>query len=180
MKKSFFLISIVLFSFLVSPAYAQEATDEAQLSPRPAYMLPYPGVLPDSPFYFLKVTRDRVISFLISDSLKKAEFDLLQAEKRLASGRYLVDKKNFALAESTFSKGLNYLEQAITSISDAQKEGRDIKPFHEKLVLSIEEHRNIYTDLESRASGDFKSQMNVLFKRIETYEKSVDKLLPKN
>ena len=52
-------------------------------TPTPNYLLPYPGMLPDNPLYMLKAMRDRVINFLIADSQKKAEFYLLQSDKRL-------------------------------------------------------------------------------------------------
>src|SRR3989344_6985739 len=90
-----FLVIISLFS---SSVYAQtelpsseeydygvtatdSATDQVE-----EYTLPYPGILPDNLLYPIKVFRDRIVSFLISDPLKKAEFNLLQADKRLQAG----------------------------------------------------------------------------------------------
>ena len=45
------------------------------------YQLPYPGMLPDNPLYFLKVFRDNLTSFFINKPLDKAHFDLLQSDK---------------------------------------------------------------------------------------------------
>ena len=45
------------------------------------YVLPYPGILPTHPLYFLKIVRDRIIELLISDRVNKAEFYILQADK---------------------------------------------------------------------------------------------------
>ena len=38
------------------------------------YELPYPGILPDNPLYFLKQIRDWIMERLITDPLKKIEF----------------------------------------------------------------------------------------------------------
>src|SRR3989344_1770388 len=105
------LISLgVMFSFAQEELSIKEATESADIEENKSvdYDLPYPGLLPDHPLYFLKMMRDSAIGFLISDPLKKAEFDLLQADKRLNSGLYLLhnDKdKNAELAQSTISKG---------------------------------------------------------------------------
>ncbi|MBF8250036.1 MAG: LPXTG-motif cell wall anchor protein, partial [Candidatus Levybacteria bacterium] len=94
-------IWILAFSFLIflssfSISFAKSDLAAAQTATPSSnqevnYELPYPGLLPDSPLYFLRVTRDKLVSFLISDPLKKAEFDLLQADKRLNAGIYLLN-----------------------------------------------------------------------------------------
>src|SRR5579864_9144959 len=90
------------------------------------YTLPYPGILPDNFFYPLKAFRDRVVSFFITDPQKQAEFDLLQADKRLAAGQALLSEKNHndILISQTISKGENYFGEALTNIAAAKKEGR--------------------------------------------------------
>lgn len=184
-KIALLLLIIVIFLSSGRAVYSQELTGEdasptATLTPVPQeYTLPYPGILPDSPFYFLKVTRDRVVSFLIADPLKKAEFNLLQADKRLVAGQYLIEKKNFTLAESTLSKGLNYFEESLIVLKDAQKAGRDIKPLHERLTLSIDKHNQLYESFSGSGSADFKKQMDLLSKRLATYTKEVAALAPK-
>ena len=37
------------------------------ISQRVNYELPYPGMLPDNPFYFLKVLRDGIVKLLINE-----------------------------------------------------------------------------------------------------------------
>ncbi len=106
MKK---LIVILLSFFLLthSPVAAQELSSEsAGLTQVETvdYTLPYPGILPDNPLYPLKAFRDRMVSVLIADPVKKSLFNLLQADKRLQSAVYLLydhDTTNIQLAEST-------------------------------------------------------------------------------
>src|SRR3989338_6920091 len=106
--KRLILIFAALYLVLSSVAFAQVG------SPNPTgtsdYQLPYPGILPDNPLYNLKTLRDKVWSFLISNPSKKAEFDLLQADKRLSVAIALFDLKKYDLAEATISKGENYFE----------------------------------------------------------------------
>ncbi len=156
-KKAFSIGVCFLFLFIAPITFAQEsaATDSPEMSvtPTPAeYLLPYPGLLPDSPLYFAKTFRDRVIDFLISDSIKKAEFDLLQADKRLNSGFYLIMKRRGkeALAESTISKGQNYFEQAIAKTKEAQKQGLDTKKVVEKLSFESKKQQKRFGDLTRR------------------------------
>src|SRR5437870_1329121 len=123
-----FFLPVVLLIFTSATVFAQEemslseagaANDSTMSAKKIEYELPYPGVLPGNPLYYIKAFRDRLLSFLISDSLKKAEYNLLNADKRLLMGVMLVDRHQDALAVTTISKGNNYFAQAISSVTDA-------------------------------------------------------------
>jgi hypothetical protein len=128
-----FLLGICMLLLVAAPAFAQETlqietiTVTPTTAPNVTYDLPYPGVLPDNPLYGLKAVRDRIISFLISDPLKKSEFDLLQADKRVQAGLFLLhrEKPDVGLAISTISKGQNYFEEAIIAAIDMKKHEDD-------------------------------------------------------
>ena len=98
--------------YLLAPVSSYAQTPVASPSPSPIidYPLPYPGILPDNPLYLMKALRDRVVSIVISDPLKKAQFDLLMADVRLNAAQYLFAKgeEKYSLAETTISKGENY------------------------------------------------------------------------
>ena len=72
------------------------------------YQFPWPGMLPDNPFYKLKVLRNKIVSRLIISPEKRVEFDLLMADKTLYAGKLLLDKGKPALAAETALKGENY------------------------------------------------------------------------
>src|SRR5258708_61565 len=115
-----FLIAVLLLCLLASFSQnAVYADDSASLSPSimPAispiitmenkeiqYELPYPGILPDNPLYFLKTFRDTIVLFLISEPWKKADFDLQQADKLVNASIYLSNEKqvNDTVISSTF------------------------------------------------------------------------------
>ena len=90
--KKFLIILIFLTVVILPQAYAQESdelmnsvgeipipTTSLTPSTQPTivlYELPYPGILPGSPLYILKVIRDKIIETLTQDSLKKSNFYL--------------------------------------------------------------------------------------------------------
>lgn len=171
MKKLFFGFFIVsLFFFVSLPVVAQENAQHDD------YQLPYAGILPDSPLYSLKTLRDKIISFLISDSLRKAEFDVLQADKRLQAGVQLVEKGKEDLAEVTISKGENYFEEAISNIEQAKREGKDIKPLQEIMLRSVKKHMEVIKLLEKKA-GKKKEQFAAISQRLTGFEKKVNLLI---
>ena len=172
------LVLILLFTFLsFNLAFAQEklSIKEATMSSRVQetnksveYELPYPGILPDNPLYFLKVARDRIVGLLISDPLKKAEFDLLQADKRLNTGVYLFkkDKNKQALAFSTISKGENYFEEAIAKVKEAKQQKMETNDVLRRLWDSSRKHEEVlkslgFASLQKR-TADFEKQVESL------------------
>lgn len=184
MKK--FLVIFILLFLLASPLFASLAFADDQMTnqtvptPTPVeYQLPYPGLLPDSPLYFLKTLRDRVIDFLVSDPLKKSELDLLLADKRLSSGIALLDKRNASLAESTISKGENYLDEAILQARSAKAQGMDTKSITEQIFMSVKKHEQILVDLKSKAPANFKQKFQNLWDRAMQLEKQVNEIRSK-
>ncbi len=195
MRKILLLLSLSIVFFAPVQAFAQEEEATDQLQPifestqsaepqeKPAeqeYVLPYPGLLPDSPLYFLKAARDNIIGFLITDPLKKAEFNLLQADKRLQAGIMLIeDKKKYDVAQTTISKGENYLEEAILKTTDADNQGKETTVFKSTLVRAVKKHKSVLTDLQKSAGKNQKAGIADLVKRVEKYEKDVMQLTPK-
>lgn len=174
----------------LSGAFAQEelTIKEATESSEPStvkksleYTLPYPGILPDNPLYSLKMLRDRIVGILISDPLKKAEFGLLQTDKRLNTGIYLLnkDKSKASLAQSTISKGENYFEEAIKNVKEAKKQGMDTNDIVRRLSDSSYKHQEVLRMLRQKASKDLKESFMSLEKRVEGLKKQVESLKPK-
>lgn len=175
----FLLLPVFTFAhaqqeLIISTGSASEAT-QSSTPKQTEYFLPYPGLLPDNPLYFLKTTRDRIIGMLISDPLKKSEFDLLQADKRLNAGVYLINnsKENMQLAQETISKGTNYFESAITKMKEAEKQGLDTKSIRERLYSATVKHKQVLSELEKKAPQNMKQGFKDLQSRIDTYQKQL-------
>ncbi len=164
MKKIIIFIALLFFLPFVTTVWAQEAgktlpttisgtevTPTATPSPTPAqYLLPYPGLLPNSPLYKLKTLRDKIVSLLISDPLKKAQFDILQSDKRLNGAWYLLQQQpeQSTLVVQTVSKGENYTADAISQLQLAKKQGIGITDTAKQLSLSNAKHLDVVKQME--------------------------------
>ena len=180
MKKIIILIVSFIFFFSVVASLAQETPKEDTTSTPSSvktidYALPYPGLLPDNPLYVLKAVRDRIIEVLISDPIKKANFELLQADKRLNEGVSLFNKgeKKYALAETTISKGENYFEKGIAQIERAKKQGIITAGTSQRFHLASLKHIEIIKGLINKSRGDIEQRLLLDEKRAEEFEKKL-------
>lgn len=157
-----------------------EATKSSFTSTRVNYELPYPGILPDNPFYFLKVLRDGLVKLLINDEMTMARFSLENAEKRLYAGKLLADKNKDELAVVTIGKSNNYIDDAMKAVLAAKKQNPknpDIKPFLEQCKSAIAKHREILGDLRNSLDKEFMGYLEAEDERLVNTQKSVESLL---
>lgn len=170
--------SLLIFLACLNTSFAQDYELEVSSvsAEKVNYELPYPGLLPDSPIYFLRVIRDKMVGFLISDPLKKSEFDLLQADKRLNAGIYLFRKGKITMSISTISKAENYFGESLEKAKKARQEGMDIKQMSRKLIDSSKKHQEELTFLEGKAPQNFKTNFLVLRKRVNDFENTSNSL----
>lgn len=153
-KKHFFIPAFALFIFsffILSPvsAFAEE-TGDMSAEKVINYTLPYPGLLPDHPFYFLKLVRDNMTGFFIGKPLEKAAFALEQADKYVAASRLTMQEKGEKEdAISLFTQSQGYLAEAITQTEAAKKQGINITEFSEQLTLASKKHKEVLLILEN-------------------------------
>lgn len=180
MKRLFLLPLFLLFLFMTAtPMLADTSSSSAQPTPiqlvNVNYDLPYPGLLPDNPLYLLKVMRDGIVGFFISDPLEKSKFDLLQADKRLNAGVYLTHESrvNEGLVVSTISKGENYFQEAIGQLSLAKMQGHDIGNEAGVLQTAAEKHRYVINQVERSLSPSYQKALQGEEARVVGFEKMV-------
>lgn len=140
------------------------------------YTLSYPGILPDNPIYFLKAARDRIVAFFISNPSKKADFNLLQADKRVLASLFLVQKGKNDLAKNTFSKAENYFEDAFDRTSDARSQGMSTLELANKLVMANRKHQEVFSDIQKTFSSKDKQKWEKERVRLKELEKKVGSL----
>lgn len=164
-KISFFL----LFSFLVliiplSVYFLESASQVKAGQEKVVYDLPYPGLLPDHPLYFLKAIRDRLTDWLTRDYVKKAQLYLLYSDKRANSSLLLAKKGKNNLAITTLSKAEKYFLKIPSLIKEAKKQGQDAPVgFIEKLKLANDKHREIADNfLKTMPQGLSASVMEII------------------
>lgn len=163
------------------PAFAQEISIPTQsvsptASPTPTfeYALPYPGILPGNPLYSIKAFRDKFTEFLISAPDKKAKFELLQADKRLAASIDLFDQGKYSLGESTLSKSQNYLESSLNQIIIAKKSNKFVGDISSKAKSSSEKQVNIISGLVKTKNGETMSKLESDLKRAQDLQKKAE------
>lgn len=154
LARNLFLISCSIFILLTVTVMvkAQNGADMAKDNVKKAsdYVLPFPGILPDNILYTLKIARDKVFEFLIVDQVKKADFYLLQADKRLTSGEALIAKSKFLLGEQTISKAEKYLIQAADMASLAAARGKETGDVIDRLKKASLKHALVIEELRKK------------------------------
>ena len=179
MKTRAILFIFALFLLLVSfPSISfAVATTNPVLEKKLEYLLPFPGILPDHPLYFLKQIRDGILDRLIVDPLRKAEFHVLQADKRLNMGRMLVENGKGTLAEQVISKGENYLERAVSELSEFKSTGRAVPAsLIDRLMRSTEKHVEVLNELVLKTEGEIKAGLTGSVEFVKKVQGKIEKL----
>lgn len=181
-----FALLAVFFLLGQQVSFAQEeASPEATvtLSPSPQssvdYTLPYPGLLPDNPLYSLKMIRDRIVLLLINDPLKKSEFMLLQADKRLQAGMmlYQKDQSKLPLAIETLSKGVDYFAKAIGQAQQADQQQKDNGAILGKMSQSVRKQEEVLLQLRSQVPPSSSREVDGLLRKVALHKDAVDELI---
>ncbi len=173
MKKVFILLFLVIVAF-ASPKMAFAQTQEtASKSAIINYDLAYPGILPDNPFYKLKVLRDKISERLITNPAKKAEFYLLQADKGILAAAILVDKKEIKLAQETALKAENNMTLLTYELKKFTKKPDDslFKKLKEASLKHQEVLSSLITRLPQSEQSTFITVLNFSKTNLQTIEK---------
>lgn len=146
--------------------YAEELKKESLLKidkKNVIYELPYPGILPDHPLYFLKIIRDRINDFFIRDPLKKAKLYLNYSDKRAAMALSLNKKGKYQISISTFSKGEKYFLKIIEIIKQSKEKKVSIpSDFIELLKLSNSKHYELINEIMKSSPQGLQEDINQL------------------
>lgn len=144
-----FLALFCLFSTLTTLVQAQGPISVGNKTV--VYQLPYPGILPDHPFFFMKKSRDNITEFLTRDNLKKAEFYLLTSDKHLVMATQLADKDKHELAITTLRRGEKYFQNIVPLLKSSKEQGvRPSDDLMRKIQNSSVKHRESIEGLMSK------------------------------
>lgn len=174
----FYLSAFILFLtyFFQITVFAQNNTSNSSASAKVNYELPYPGILPDNPIYFLKAIRDRLVSYLINDPLKKAEFDLLTSDKKANGASYLAAHQKYDLAVTSFSKSTNYFIEGVSKLDEAIRMGKDGASVLQNMKLAVKKHEEVLKGIDESTPKNLKPQIEYEAKRLEGIDSDVNKL----
>lgn len=173
----FKLIPIVsFFIFLAFFALFFNSLAQQSVLAVQSYQLPYPGILPNHPLYGVKVLRDQMMEFFTRDSLKKAELDLLFADKRIGMAQS-IREQDWALTETTASKAEKYLLKVQQNLVAAKNIGlTPTVSFVTKVKHAAGAHNKILRSLKASAPKKFKPGLAVSIALNEGFSRFVNGL----
>lgn len=162
----------MLFFFFAGSSFAQVASPTP--TPTPAtvkYDLAFPGMLPDHPLYKIKVLRDKITLLLTRDPMKKAQYHLLLADKRIHMAAILADKGEIELAKETALKGENEYTLLVFLFKDEVK--KPDKKLFDRLEKAALKHQEILRSIVNKVEDkDEKTFITV----IEFSERNLEEL----
>jgi hypothetical protein len=156
-----FGLAVLLMSISSATGIGAQDTVPASPSATPVmvqekveYYLPYPGVLPDSPLYKVKMIRDSIRKYLTLNPLRRATLELLYADKRINAAQVLMEGGKTALAIETATKAEKYLEMSVNKSVELYEEGKDSKSLLLTQKTSVAKHLEILEAMASKTSSD--------------------------
>lgn len=167
-------LKIATLTYTYSPMVLSEKV-EIENPKKIDYVLAYQGKIgPDSSLWYLKVFRDKVWYAVSVKQLKKAELNLLFADKRLNSSVLLFNNNKPDLGLSTLTKAEKYLEKA----EGIMPEDMDL---YKKIALSSLKHIEVIEyEILPVAPDDLKPEIiKIQNLSKETYRKIKEHMLSK-
>lgn len=149
---------VVVLSLFRSPVFGQTPVPSITIPSSPMtkteYFLPYPGILPDHPLYFVKRARDRILDFLIVDPIRKAEFYILQADKYIGMGTLLIEKGKTELGKQMIEEGERYFPKVVIILNEAKQNGKEFPDYLlERLTKSLAKHEEVIIETMAKVPG---------------------------
>lgn len=141
----------------IGAAYAQNASPLASwVSPTPTveYALPYPGILPDHPLYWVKRMRDGILVFFTRGPSKQAELFLLFSNKKLVMGRLLWEKRLPETSLATFKEGESDLLHASELLLRAKSENTLPVSIRETFESAAKKHVEVLQAQQGAAENE--------------------------
>lgn len=139
---------------------AEKKEEQNQVKEEKAdYYLPYPGILPDHPLYWLKMLRDKIMLALTKNTQDRFERFLLFADKRIGAAEVLIKGGKAELGITTATKAEKYLEQAIGEFEKLAQNGQATPEIKSKIRKASQKHLEILTALLEKVEAGSKGSM---------------------
>ncbi len=161
-----------------SSSATQEANESGTSQAKVDYYLPYPGILPDHPLYWLKMIRDRVSLALTKEPQKRFAKLLLYADKRLGAAEALIKGRQFSLGVTTASKAEIYLERAIAQFEILQKENKATAILKDQIQKAVSKHQEVLWALEKEMTEE-RGTLTSLREKTERLKEKLQQILNK-
>lgn len=150
MKKIIFFVSLLAIASLITilPVNAQEAASSVDLG------VENPGMLPTSPFYFLKEWSRGINKFFTFNPVKKAELELDEINQRAAEIKKMeeITPQNIEAinkASSNYQKNAEQLKNRLEALKETSQ-NPNIDKLLDKLIDRSLKHQELFDGLEKK------------------------------
>ncbi|MBP9691625.1 hypothetical protein KBD81_06115 [Candidatus Woesebacteria bacterium] len=178
--KYFIIVAVACFTSLFFIPSIHDITQSQSIDlveERVIYQLPYPGLLPDSPIYFIKQIRDSILIFTTRDTGKKARLFLQISDKHMASALALAEKGRDTLAQEQLMKAEDQSLKIPPLLREIKEQGGS---YPDDLVMDLYEsnkkHREVITDVMKKTTETEIKIVETLLTKNEEVKKLLDKL----
>ncbi|OGK58550.1 hypothetical protein A3I56_02535 [Candidatus Roizmanbacteria bacterium RIFCSPLOWO2_02_FULL_43_10] len=163
-KTASFLIGLV-FLLIFAISFHKNFIIQAATEPI-VYELPYPGILPDHPLYFLKRARDNVWVFFTRDNFKKAEVLLILADKKTAMALELANNDKWQLSVSMMNEANKHSAHIVETLALSKKIGTTPpSDFVDKVKRSSMKREEIMEDFAEKIPEEFEKLVEAAIKQ---------------
>lgn len=125
---------------------------------RVVYELPYPGILPDHPLYFLKTWRDKGLEITTRDDVNKAELYIHLSDKYINTGSYIMKKGKTSQGKEMVKMAEVYAQKIPSILKRLKTQGSGpTQQLVDKVRQSNVKHREVIQQMMKQISqGDQK------------------------
>lgn len=168
----------ILLFLIIPPAFYFLNSQPVNLNQEKIeYNLPYPGILPDHPLFFIKNFRDKILEISKRDYFNKAELYLLFSDKRVAMALAMAKGGKDKYAVNAFEQSEKYFARIPPLIDTAKKQGTSAtSDFILRLKLSNSKHKEIGETLLKDLPQGQNEKINEALKLNQEIKKKIEKL----
>ncbi|OGK14235.1 hypothetical protein A3C98_00560 [Candidatus Roizmanbacteria bacterium RIFCSPHIGHO2_02_FULL_37_15] len=143
LKKVIVFFFYLFFFLLIPPRFNFLQSQPVNLiQEKVEYNLPYPGILPDHPLFFIKEVRDKILELTTRNNLKKAELYLLFSDKRVGMAMSLAKNGKDKQAVKAFLQAEQYFLKIPSLMETSKKQGVSASSdLIQRLKLSNAKHK---------------------------------------
>ena len=174
MKKTIFLISLLAIScwLIANSAAAQEAQPTGEITTKDLGV-ENPGILPSSPFYFLKEWRRGIKKIFTFDPVKKAELELEETNERAAEIKKLEEIapsniEAITKAAANYQRNVERLKNRLEGLKETSQ-NPNVDKLLDKLVERSLQHQQLFDNLKLKfeEKAELKEQLKAGQEKID-------------
>lgn len=145
---------IFILTILFAPSTMMVVAQDSEASPQAIfetetveYQLPYPGILADHPFFFLKDLRNTYRIWTAPSHIPKSIEYLDQADSTIAMAQPLREKGKLKLSVESVAKANELFKQAVFHYKENEESTEESRAHLEQLRNANKKHREVADEL---------------------------------